>query len=62
VEGVHLPFLFTTNIIVNLLAMVLTIWLGLYLVSRSPRYPIAWLKALSLWFMAGVFFNTLMAV
>jgi hypothetical protein len=62
VEGVHLPFLFTTNISVNLLAMVLTIWLGLYLVSRSPRYPIAWLKALSLWFMAGVFFNTLMAV
>lgn len=60
--GVHLSFLFTTTIAVNLLALVLTIWLGLYLVSRSPRYTIAWLTALSLWFMSAVFLNTLIAV
>ena len=61
-EGVHLSFLYIATFAVNLLALVLSIWLGLYLVSRNPRHTVAWLTALMLWFMAGVFLNVLLAI
>jgi hypothetical protein len=62
VKGAHLSFLYGATITVNLLALVLSIWLGLFLVSRSPKYPVAWLTALMLWFMAGMFLNVLLAI
>jgi hypothetical protein len=62
VEGVHLSFLYVATFVVNLLALVLSIWLGLYLISRNPRHAIAWLTALMLWFMAAVFLNVLLAI
>lgn len=40
----------------------MALWLGLYLVTRNPRYPIAWLTALTLWCMVGLFLNILMAI
>jgi hypothetical protein len=45
-----------------LLGLVLALWLGLYLVTRSPKYPIAWLSALTLWSLAGIFLNVLLAI
>ncbi len=57
-----MSFLYGATITVNLLALVLSIWLGLFLVSRSPKYPVAWLTALMLWFMAGMFLNVLLAI
>lgn len=47
---------------VNLIGLVLALWLGLYLVSRNPRFLIAWLTALTLWSLAGVFLNVLLAL
>ena len=47
---------------INLLGLVLALWLGLYLVSRSPKYLIAWLSALTLWSLAGIFLNVLLAI
>jgi hypothetical protein len=55
-------FLYAATFTVNLLALALAVWLGLYLVSRNPRYLIAWLTALMLWLMAGLFFNVLLAI
>ena len=58
-EGMHLSFLYGATIAVNLLALVLAIWLGLFLVSRSPKYLVAWLTALTLWFMAAMFLGVI---
>ena len=57
-----MSFLYGATIAVNLLALVLAIWLGLFLVSRSPKYLVAWLTALTLWFMAAMFLGVLLAI
>ena len=55
------PLYFLTFAI-NFLGLVLALWLGLYLVTRNPKYPIAWLTALTLWSMSGLFLNVLLAI
>jgi hypothetical protein len=62
VEGVHLSFLYWATFTVNLLALVLAIWLGLYLISRNPKITVAWLITIMLWLLAGVFLNVLLAI
>ncbi|MGW8250780.1 MAG: hypothetical protein ACWGO1_09070 [Anaerolineales bacterium] len=47
---------------VNFLGLVLALWLGLYLVTRNPKYLIAWLTGLTLWSMSGLFLNVLLAI
>jgi hypothetical protein len=47
---------------VNFLGLVLALWLGLYLVTRNPKYLIAWLTGLTLWSMSGLFVNVLLAI
>lgn len=54
--------LFFFTFAINFLGLVLALWLGLYLVTRNPRYLIAWLTALTLWSMCGLFFNVLLAI
>ncbi len=56
------PALYWVTFVVNLIGLVLSLWLGIYLVSRSPRFNIAWLTALTLWSLAGVFLNVLLAL
>ena len=55
-------FLYWFTFTINLLGLVLALWLGLYMVSRSPKYPIAWLSALTMWSLAGIFLNVLLAI
>ena len=50
------------TIAVNIAALGAAIWLGLYVVTRSPRSPVAWLTGLTLWSVAGVFLNILLAL
>ena len=57
-----MPGLYWITFAVNFLGLVLALWLGLYLVTRSPRYLIAWLTALTLWSMSGLFLNVLLAI
>jgi hypothetical protein len=57
-----MPALFGFTFAVNFLGLVLALWLGLYLVTRSSRLLIAWLTALTLWSLAGVFLNVLLAL
>lgn len=54
--------LYDLTFAVNFVGLVLALWLGLYLVTRNPKYPIAWLTALTLWSMSGLFFNILLAI
>jgi hypothetical protein len=48
--------------IVNFLALLTSVWLGLYLVRRSPRRAVSWLTALTLWSLSGMFINILLAL
>jgi hypothetical protein len=42
--------------------MAVAVWLGIYVVSHSPRSAIAWPAGLALWSLAGLFFNYLLGL
>jgi len=48
--------------IFNFLALLAAVWLGIYLVTRNPRHAVAWLTALTLWSLGGMFLNILLAL
>ena len=54
--------LYQVTFSVNFLALIASLWLGLYLVTRNPRSPTAWLTALTLWSLGGLFINILLAL
>ena len=54
--------LFAITVIVNFVFLIAAVWLGVYVVTRSPRSPVAWLTGLTLWSMAGLFMNILLAL
>ncbi len=54
--------LYTFTVVVNLIALAVAVWLGIYIVTRSPRSQIAWLAGLALWSIAGYFLNLLLAL
>jgi hypothetical protein len=48
--------------ILNLIALTVAIWLGFYIISRSPRRLISWLTGLTLWSISGIFLNMLLSI
>jgi hypothetical protein len=50
------------TLITNFLALAAALWLGLYVVTRSPRRLISWLTGLTLWSLSGQFLNGLLAL
>ena len=54
--------LYQITLAINFIALVASVWLGLYLVTRNPRVPTAWLTALTLWSLSGLFINVLLAL
>lgn len=50
------------TLIVNFCALAAAFWLGLYVVTRSPRRLISWLTGLALWSLTGPFLNMLLAL
>ena len=48
--------------VVNFVALAATLWLGWYIVTRSPRRLISWLTSLALWSLMGPFLNILLAL
>lgn len=54
--------LFSISAVVNFVFLFAAVWLGVYLVTRSPRSVIAWLTGLTLWSFSGLFLNTLLAL
>jgi hypothetical protein len=54
--------LFSISAVVNFVFLFTAVWLGVYLVTRSPRSTVAWLTGLTLWSFSGLFLNMLMAL
>ena len=54
--------LYQITFTVNFIALIASLWLGMYLVTRNPRVPTAWLTALTLWSLGGLFINVLLAL
>jgi hypothetical protein len=52
----------TLLLITNYLALVVTTWLGWYVVTRSPHNLLSWLTSLTLWSLGGLFLNTILAL
>ena len=50
------------TLIINFITLAMALWLGLYVVTRSPRSLIAWLTGFTLWSIAGLFMNVLLAL
>lgn len=50
------------TLIVNFCALAAALWLGLYVVTRSPRRLFSWLTGLTLWSLTGPFLNVLLAL
>jgi hypothetical protein len=53
------PFLFTLTSLVNFMCLALSLWLGFYIVTRSPRSRVSWLASATLWSLSGSFLNGL---
>lgn len=54
--------LYTFTIVANFIALAVALWLGIYIVTRSPRSAIAWLAGFALWSIGGYFLNVLLAL
>ncbi|MBN1656998.1 MAG: hypothetical protein JXA93_01285 [Anaerolineae bacterium] len=54
--------LLSITFLVNLVVLAVGLWLGLYVVTRSPRRLISWLTGLTLWSLSGHFLNVLLAL
>jgi GAF domain-containing protein len=50
------------TILINFIFLIVAVWLGIYVVTRSPRSLVAWLTGLTLWSVAGLFLNMLLAL
>ncbi len=46
----------------SFVSMALSLWLGCYILTRSPRSRLAWQACLTLWSLAGVFGDSLIAI
>ena len=42
--------------------MALSLWLGCYLIARSPRSRLAWQAGLTLWALGGIFIDSLISI
>ena len=45
--------------LINYVGLAASLWLGMYIVTRSPRRLTSWLTSLTLWSMNGLFLNVL---
>lgn len=54
--------LFPLTILINVVCLIMAVWLGIYVVTRSGRSLVAWLTSLTLWSLAGLFLNMLFAI
>lgn len=52
----------TISILVNFVGLILSVWLGVYVVTHSRRSSIAWLSGLTLWALADVFAHILLGI
>jgi hypothetical protein len=51
--------LFALTAVINFASLVVSLWLGFYIVTRSPRSRVSWLASATLWSLSGYFLNHL---
>jgi hypothetical protein len=51
--------LFASIAVTNSACLTLSLWLGFYIVTRSPRSRVSWLASATLWSLCGYFLNSL---
>ena len=44
--------------VIDFLTLVVSLWLGLYLITRGPRSSVSWLAGLTLWSLSGYFLDS----
>jgi len=54
--------LYVLTVAINYACLISAIWLGIFVLTRSPRSPVAWLTTLTLLSVSGLFLNVLLAV
>jgi len=48
--------------VINFIALSIAVWLGWYILTRSPRRLVSWLTSFTLWSLSGIFINMLLAL
>jgi len=51
--------LLTATSATNFICLVISLWLGFYIVTRSPRSQVSWLASATVWALCGYFLDTL---
>jgi hypothetical protein len=51
--------LFASTSAINFVCLTVSLWLGFYIVTRSPRSRVSWLASTTLWSLCGYFLNSL---
>ena len=51
--------LFASTSAINFVGLIVSLWLGCYIVTRSPRSRVSWLASATLWSLCGYFLNNL---
>jgi hypothetical protein len=51
--------LFASTSAINFVCLTVSLWLGFYIVTRSPRSRVSWLASATLWCLCGHFLNSL---
>ena len=54
--------LYVLTVAVNYACLIAATWLGIFVVTRSPRSPVSWLTAITLLSVSGWFLNVLLAI
>ncbi len=57
-----MPSLTVLTSLVDFLALAISLWLGLYIVTRSPRGRVSWLAGLTLWSLGGYFLDSFLHI
>jgi hypothetical protein len=56
---VFLGALLALTAVTNFLCLAISLWLGFYIVTRSPNSKVSWLASATLWSLSGYFLNNL---
>ena len=54
--------LYILTVAINYACMITAVWLGIFVLTRSPRSPVSWLTAMTLFSVSGWFLNFLLAM
>lgn len=53
---------YTVALLTNFAGLILSVWLGVYILTHSRRSPVAWFSGLTLWALASVFAHILLGI